>query len=683
MNIKSINSFLLSICIASYIVSAVSVVSAKSLNEKEMKEDTLIPRETLFGNPDHIAVRISEDGKNISYIAPSNGVLNVAIAQVSNPHDGKFVTDEKTRGIRSYFWAKDNEHIIYAQDKQGDENWRLYSVNINNLEQKALTEEAGTRASVLKLSDKYPSEILIKLNNRVPEYFDIYRVDINTGKRELVYKNTGNYSSFIADDDFNIRVGYKMLPSGEGEIYLFENGDANKPKLLQKIAAEDMINTGPLHISYDGNYLFMLDSSGRNTSALTSINLQNLERSVIYSDPKADTDDYMVDTKTKMIQAVSSEYMRKNWTILDSTISDDMKILSSIEDDADIQIVSRTKEDDKWIVAFAKSDSPHKYFLYDRENKDAKFLFVANSKQADLPFAKMYPLLVKARDGLDLICYLTIPRWLDDGTGKPSSTIPLVLNVHGGPNARDSWGFDAETQWLANRGYAVLNVNYRSSTGLGKDFTNAGDGQWARAMQDDLEDAVKWTIDNNIADKDKIVIMGGSYGGYATLVGMAMTPDLYVAGIDIVGPSNLETLMNSIPPYWKPVMAHLHKIIGASNETEEGREFLKERSPVTYAKNIKKPLLIVQGANDPRVKQAESDQIVAAMKKENIPVVYLLYPDEGHGLARPENKLSMYAYSEVFLANFAGGRFMPHDNNFPGSTIEVKEGKDINWFKKE
>lgn len=650
--------------------------------DKMIREDDLISRDILFGNPDRVATRISKDGKFISYIAPKDGVLNIWVASIDKIAEAKVITNETQTGIRSYFWANDNTHIIYAQDKKGDENWRLYSVNVTTNEQKDLTPSDGVRASVLKLSDKYSNEILILINDRVAEYFDIYKVNIDTGKRELVYKNIGQYASFLADDDFKIRVGYKMLPSGEGEVCLFEDGDLEKAELFQKISTEDMLTTGPLHISADGIKLFMTDSVGRNTSALIEIDLVTKIRKVIYESDKADIDDYIVDTKSKMIQGVATNYLRKEWTIIDSKIASDLDYLKTIED-GDIEILSRTHEDNKWVVVFSKSDSPLKYYLYDRIKHEAQFLFVSNTSHEGLLFSKMYPQNIKSRDGLDLVSYLTIPRWLDNGKGIPTKTVPLVLYVHGGPNARDSWGFSSVAQWLANRGYAVLNINYRGSIGFGKSFTNAGDGEWARKMQDDLADGVQWAIDNKITQKDKIVIMGGSYGGYAALVGMTMTPDMYVAGIDIVGPSNLETLLKSIPPYWKPQMAHLIKIVGASPDTEEGRDFLKERSPLSFAKNIKKPLLIVQGANDPRVKQAESDQIVEAMKELAIPVVYLLYPDEGHGLARPENRLSMYANAEVFLANFAGGRFIPHNNNFPGSSVVVKEGNEISWTREK
>ncbi|MFK7973518.1 MAG: prolyl oligopeptidase family serine peptidase [Rickettsiaceae bacterium] len=674
------NKFLIKIILLIILSMLAYLIVTQYKKGENMQIDQLIEKETLFGNPDKLAVRISNDGQYISYIAPHNGVLNIWVAPASDIDNAQVVTNDQHRGIRSYFWAKDNQHVIYTQDKKGDENWRLYSVNVQNHDQKDLTPQDQVRASVLKLSKNFPHELLVLINDRVPEYFDIYKINIETGVRELIYQNSGQYSSFVADDNFNIRVGYKMLANGEGEIYLFPNGNTAEPVLFKKISIEDMLTTNPLHISSDGNKLFIIDSTGRDTSALIEIELDSGNQKTIYSDEKADIDDYIVDTKTKLVQGVATNYLRKKWSILDKNIAQDIAFLNKV-DDGDLEIISRTSEDNEWIVVFFKSNEPPKYYLYDRQKQNVKFLFFSNEKQHGLPLAKMHPVVIKSRDGLDLVSYLTIPRWLDQGTAIPKQPIPLVLCVHGGPNARDTWGFNGMNQWLANRGYAILNVNYRGSVGFGKNFINAGDGQWSKAMQTDLEDGVQWCIDNKITTRDKVAIIGGSYGGYATLVGMSMTPDLYVAGIDIVGPSNLETLIESIPPYWKPQIAHLNKMIGASIDSKEGRDFLKTISPITYAKNIKKPLLIVQGANDPRVKQAESDQIVAAMKEHSIPVVYLLYPDEGHGLARPENKLSMIAHAEMFLANFAGGRYMEHNNDFTNSSIQIMEGKDITWTK--
>lgn len=644
-----------------------------------MKEDRLIPREVLFGNPDKIAVRMSEDGKHISYLAPLKGVLNVFAAPVDNPLAGKAITADTERGIRNYSWAKNSNNIIYSIDNKGDENFRLYSIDINTKESILLTPKEGVRASVIKKSKNFPDEILVQMNKRVPEYFDIYKINVKSGKAEIFFENKEKYISFIIDDNFKILFAYKMLPTGEGEIYSFKNGNLLNPQLFQKIKTEDMLTSSLLHITADSKTLYAVDSSQRDKSALFEIDLSTQKRTLLYEDSRADIDSCLVEPITKKIQAVSIDYLQKEWIILDSQIKEDIKNLSKLNDGT-IEITSRVENDNKWIVVYIQDDGPYKYYLYDRVTGEAKFLFVSNSKQEEYSFAKMHPVQITSRDGLELVSYLTLPRWLDKGA-RLEKPIPLVLYVHGGPNSRDNKGYNATHQWLANRGYAVLSVNYRGSTGFGKSFINAGDGQWARKMQDDLEDAVKWAIDNKIAEKDKIVIMGGSYGGYATLVGMSMTPELYAAGIDIVGPSNLETLMNSIPPYWKPVFAHLKKIIGASPDNEEGKKFLFERSPLNYVKNIKKPLLIVQGAHDPRVKKFESDQIVSAMKKHGIPVVYLLYKDEGHGLARPENRMAFYAHAEVFLANILKGRYLGHDGNFPGSSMEIIEGKDLTWTK--
>lgn len=651
-----------------------------SIVEASKAPAKLIKREILFGNPDRVSPSLSPDGKFISFLAPSQGVLNIWVAPHDDVSKAIVITKEKKRGIRSYSWAKNNTHIIFSKDNNGDENWRLYSVDIRDLTQKDLTPIKNISASILKFSNKFPSEVLILINDRIPEYHDIYKLNIESGKKSLIYLNTAQFASFIADEDFIIRFAYKLLEDGNGEYHILDTANNQKSKIFHRIAPEDLHTTSLLHLTQDGKNLYMIDSADRNTAALFHINRKG-KKQLLFADPRADIDDYLVNPLSKKIEAAAIDYLKKEWTILDNNISNDLKILQSI-DDGKLEIISRTTLDNLWIAAFYRDDGPKKYYLYDRATKRPRFLFVSNSAQEGLPFAKMYPITITARDRLELVSYLTIPKWLDDGMGKPKYPIPLIVRVHGGPNARDSWGFDPVVQWLANRGYAVLNVNFRGSTGFGKKFVNAGDGEWARAMQDDLNDAVKWALDNKIALKEKVGIMGTSYGGYAALVALTRDPKLFALGIDIVGPSNIETLIKTIPAYWKPTRAQLIKTIGASPDTEKGREFLKERSPLTYVKNIKRPLLIVQGANDARVKKAESDQIVQAMEALNIPVVYLLYPDEGHGLSRPENKFSFYAYAEQFLANFLGGAHVPHNDHFPGSTMEIKAGKDIDWTRK-
>jgi dipeptidyl aminopeptidase/acylaminoacyl peptidase len=327
-------------------------------------------------------------------------------------------------------------------------------------------------------------------------------------------------------------------------------------------------------------------------------------------------------------------------------------------------------------VAYLTDSGPARFYVYDRANKKARFLFVSDRKMEDLPLVKMHPVVIKARDGLNLVSYLTLPRDADPkNTGRPNKPLPLVLNVHGGPWARDDWGYDPEHQLLANRGYAVLAVNYRGSTGFGKEFINAADREWAGKMHDDLIDAVKWAVEEKIAIKDKVAIMGGSYGGYATLVGLTFTPDVFACGVDTVGPSSLITLMENPPPYWMPFMPVMKRRVG-DWESEEGRKFLESRSPLFFVDKIKKPLLIGQGAHDPRVKQAEADQIVEAMEKKEIPVTYVLFQDEGHGFAKPQSRFAFYAITEAFLAEHLGGRYEPVGQAFQGANFSVPAGEN-------
>jgi dipeptidyl aminopeptidase/acylaminoacyl peptidase len=341
-----------------------------------------------------------------------------------------------------------------------------------------------------------------------------------------------------------------------------------------------------------------------------------------------------------------------------------------------MMVVSRSLDDTEWIVAFTADNSPLRYYRYDRNVGKAVFLFTDRDKLDGQTLSRMVPAIIKSRDGLDLVSYYTLPSGCDeDGDGYPDHPLPMVLYVHGGPWGRDYWGLDPIHQWLANRGYAVLSVNFRSSTGFGKNFVNAGNLEWGKKMHDDLIDAVNWSVQKGISKAEKIAIMGGSYGGYAALAGLTFTPKTFACGVDIVGPSNLITLLETIPPYWKPVIEQFTKRVG-DFRTEAGRKLLQERSPLNYVDRIERPLLIGQGANDPRVKQNESDQIVKAMQTKNLPVTYVLYSDEGHGFARPENRLSFYAIAEAFLAKHLGGGFEPIGQDLLGANLTVPAGVD-------
>ena len=456
--------------------------------------------------------------------------------------------------------------------------------------------------------------------------------------------------------------------------YLEKAGE-NEWTPLFSIGMEDAMTTWPMGFDQSGRVLYMTDSRGRNTAVLKSMDLDNGAETVLAADSRSDAGGVMVHPTEKTVQAVSFTYERKRWEVLDESVAGDLEYLATVAP-GDVEVVGRTLDDSCWIVAYLLDDGPVRYYRYLRERREALFLFTNRGDLEGLPLVKMHPAVVSARDGLDLVCYYSLPRESDpDGSGRPVRPVPMVLMVHGGPWGRDAWGYDPGFQLLANRGYAVLSVNFRGSTGFGKEFVNAANHEWAGRMHDDLIDAVSWAVDRGIADPERVAVMGGSYGGYAALVGMTFTPETFACGVDIVGPSNLVTLLESIPPYWEPQVDLFASRVG-DHRTEEGREFLRQRSPLAHVENIRRPLLIGQGANDPRVKQAESDQIVQAMREKGIPVTYALYPDEGHGFARPENNLSFFAVTEAFLASCLGGRYEPAGEDLAGSSITVPAGAE-------
>ncbi len=634
--------------------------------EAAPRSGNLIPRDVFFGNPERAAVQISPDGTRLGYIAPHNGVMNVWVQTVGK-QDARPVTNSTGRPIRQYFWAENNDQIIYLQDRGGDENWHLYAVDLKTGAEVDLTPFEHVQARVVASDENFPDEMLIAVNNRVPQLHDTWRVNTRTGARTLVHENTEGFAGVIADSQYRVRGALRYRPDGGITAFLRPAGEGEWTRFAEW-DQQDALTSSPMGFTRDGKTLYLLDSADRNTAALFSVDVSDpaMPRTLVASSEKADLSGAVGDPRTGRPQAVSWEYARREWTILDPSIQKDWDYLSTVED-GEMNITSRSRADDKWVVNYVVDDGPVKYYLYDRAAGKATYLFSNRPALEGLKLAKMEPVIIPSRDGLELVSYLTKP------VHGPANHLPMVLLVHGGPWARDSWGYNSLHQWLSNRGYAVLSVNFRGSTGFGKAFINAANREWAGKMHDDLIDAVNWAVEKGIADPRRVAIMGGSYGGYATLVGLTFTPDVFAAGVDIVGPSHVGTLLASIPPYWEPIKAMFETRVGAAHE----KEYLDSISPLTRVDQIRRPLLIGQGKNDPRVKEAESEQIVRAMQERNIPVTYVLFPDEGHGFARPENSMAFFAVTEVFLAQHLGGQYQPIDDDVKKSSAQVPAGAEV------
>jgi len=609
----------------------------------------LIPREVLFGNPERVSPAISPDGTRLAWIAPHEGVLNVWVAPTSAGAGvdwaaARMVTDDRDRGIRTFVWAHDARHLLYLQDTGGDENWRLHDVDLETMDRRDLTPFDGVQARVIAMERKFPTELLVALNRDNAELHDVYRLDLVTGELTKEVENPG-FIDWVADAQLAVRGAIAPQPDGSLAVLVRDNAESDWRPLLT-VPAEDALTSDVVAFSEDGGSLLGVSSVGANTGRLVRIDTATGAEQVLVADPEADVSDVRIQPDTREPQIVTFQKDRSEYLVLDPSVADDLTAIRALQP-GDPAFTGADDSDTTWLVAFNNDSGPVPYYAYDRASKAGRFLFENRPALSQYELASMEPFSFTARDGLTVHGYATFPP------GTERSGLPTVLDVHGGPWARDSWGFNPEAQWLANRGYLCVQVNYRGSTGYGKAFVNAGDREWGGRMQDDLTDAVGFVTGQGWADPDRVAIYGGSYGGYAALAGAAFTPDLYRCAVDIVGPSNLKTLIETIPPYWAPMISQFHRRVG---DPATDADFLWSRSPLSRVSDIGIPLLIAQGANDPRVKQAESEQIVAALKKAGIDYEYLLFPDEGHGFAKPENRLTFYAAAERFLARHLGGR---------------------------
>jgi dipeptidyl aminopeptidase/acylaminoacyl peptidase len=629
-----------------------------------------ISREALFSDPAFARPQISPDGSMVAYLAPHQGYLNIWVTPAGTPQEGRPITANATRGLRWFSWSGDGTYLVYAEDDRGDENWRLYAAPVLGGEPIALTP-SGARAELISAAAADPTRVLVTINERDRAWPDVYRVELATGQRTLVERNTQQYTGWLADRQNRLRAALRTTETGAQEIYVRETRSrdgAGRWRKLGDIAFEDVSMTRLIGFESDGAHIVMIDSTGRDKAALVRMDSVTGERTVLAESAAADVVDVWLNPMTFAAEAYAVEYLQQEWRGLSPEIDTQLAALDATFE-GDVQVTSRTRDNGLWLVEERAPTLPTRSALFSPASVASTPLFSHYPRLADQALQPMIAREILASDGLSLVSYLTLPTGSDpDGDGVPETPVPLVMLVHGGPWARDSFGFDPRHQWLANRGYAVLSVNFRGSTGFGKAFLNAGNGEWGRRMQQDLTEAKAWAVGEQIADPLRVAIVGDSYGGYAALAGLAFTPETYACGVSLVGPSNLISLLNAIPPYWAAYRSELYTRIG-NPDTPDGRQALRERSPLFAVDMMRAPLLVGQGARDVRVPRVESDQIVAAMAARRVPVTYLLFPNEGHGLARPQNRMAWYAAVEGFLGQCLGGVVEPIGASFDGAEV--------------
>ena len=618
----------------------------------------LIDRELFFGDPEISGAQISPDGKFIAFVKPYKGTRNVWIKRTADSFDtAKPITADTTRPIPAYFWSRDGKYILFVQDKAGDENYLVYAVNPADAPAagqdvpaaRNLTDVKGVRAEIFAVPRSEPDAIYVGLNDRDKAWHDLYKVKISTGERTLVRQNTERIVSWTFDLKDQLRLASRVTDSGDTEILRVDDKGFTKVYSCNVFEA-----CGPVQYHKDGQRVYFITNKG------AGIDLTRLElfdpltgkEEVVESDPLNRVDfggaEFSEVTDELVLTTYEDERQRFYWK--DKSYEADYKLLQKQLPGKEIGLGSATKDEQIWLISAGSDTEPGERYLFDRRTKKLTLQYRIHEKLNRDFLASMQAVKYKSSDGLEVPAFLTLPK------GVAPKNLPVVIFPHGGPWARDSWGYDSFAQFWANRGYAVLQPNFRGSTGYGKKFIDAGNKQWGDKMQDDITWGVKYLVAQGIADPKRVGIMGGSYGGYATLAGVTFTPDLYAAAVDYVGPSNLITLLETIPPYWEAGRQLFYQRMGDPT-TAEGKAQLDRQSPLNSATKIKTPLLVVQGANDPRVNKREADQIVIALRDRGFPVEYIVAPDEGHGFARPVNNMAMFATAEKFFAKFLDGRY--------------------------
>ncbi len=634
----------------------------------------LIDRQVFFGNPLISGGRISPDGRFISFIKPLDGVRNIWVKPFDAPFEDAIpITDDRERPVTGYFWSRDSKYVLYVQDKGGDENFHVYAVDPSATpqrgnrvpDQRDLTPYDGIRAYIMRLPKSDHNKLIVGLNDRDPAWHDLYEVEISTGTRKLLLQNDVRFANAFFDLKDRLRLLSRSLPDGGTEILRV---DGDNLKNIFQVTHEESVS--PLMFIDDYSVYLATNKGNSDLISLYTFHVESLQLKFMESDPLNEVDFGGAVFSDRTDQLLATSYVGDKTRIYwkDDSFGRDYEFLVDCLGTEEVRFVSGTEDELRWIV-YANSDTdPGSAYLFVRGQRELKFLYKPRPELPSEHLCPMNPVRFRSSDGLEIPAYLTLPKGV-----KPKG-LPAIILVHGGPWARDFWGYHSYAQFLTNRGYAVLQPNFRGSTGFGKAFLNAGNGEWGEKMQDDVTYGVYYLIEQGIADKDRIGIMGGSYGGYATLAGLTFTPDLYRCGVSIVGPSNLFTLLESIPPYWETVREMFHIRMG-NPTTEEGRTLLKRKSPYFHAGKIKSPLLVAQGNNDPRVKTAESDQIARAMNKHNLDVEYINFPDEGHGFANPLNQMAFLSVAEKFLAKHLGGR---HQSDVPDNLQKIVDRARVN-----
>ncbi|RME99183.1 MAG: S9 family peptidase [Bacteroidetes bacterium] len=627
-----------------------------SLPQLHAQLPPLIDREVFFGDPEITGAQLSPDGKYMSFIKPHLGIRNIWVKAIDAPfEEAKPITADTLRPVPGYFWSRDGRYILYVQDKGGNENFNIYAVDPQAAPAASstvpparnLTDLEGVRALIYAVPESKPDVIYVGLNERDPAWHDLYELQISSGELKLLRENTDRFTSWIFDNTDQLRLATRSADNGDTEILRV---DADGFTTLH--SCDVLESCYPLRFHKDNQRFYLVTNKDENLTRLTLVHTKDGSLKLVEADPenRVDFGDAFFSEVSKELVGTryNDDKYRRYWH--DEEFAQLFEFLQQELPGMSISIGSSTADEQYWLVTAYSDTDPGATYLFDRKNRKLSFQYRSRPGMPIEDLATMKPIRYKSTDGLEIPAYLTLPK------GVEAKNLPLIIMPHGGPWYRDSWGYNPYHQFLANRGYAVLSPNFRGSTGYGKAFLDAGNGEWGQKMQDDLTAGVQYLIDQGIADLERVGIMGGSYGGYATLAGLTFTPDVYAAGVSIVGPSNLETLLNSIPAYWEPIRKLFYVRMGDPT-TEEGLAQIKRQSPLYSAKQIKAPLMVVQGANDPRVKKAESDQIVVAMRELGLPVEYILAADEGHGFRKPINNMAFLAAAEKFLAEHLGGRY--------------------------